>query len=207
MGKSSIGTKNYGRRRELNMKKYDLQFFAEEAEAVETEEVTEQAEETQEVEGQAETEEDDKPELKYSDEDVDRIISQKFAKWQEDQEAKINEAKKLEKMNAEEKAEYERQKLEDELAKYKAREAKREMLDTAKGMFGEQGIANLPDNLVSNIIAADAETTKKNVESFTEMFNSAVQLEVDKRLAGKTPKKYNKDNEKDVWGKLSDKYK
>lgn len=51
---------------------------------------------------------DNKDTKKYSDADVDEIINKKFAKWQKEQEKKISEAEKLAGMNAQEKAEHER---------------------------------------------------------------------------------------------------
>ena len=68
---------------------FDLQLFAE----------SELDEPTAEGEGAKEPAKE--PELKYTDEDVDRIISEKFAKWQKKQEAKLTEAQKLANMPAE----------------------------------------------------------------------------------------------------------
>ena len=48
---------------------------------------------------------------RYTDADVDAIISKKFAKWQEQHEAKVAEAAKLANMNATQRAEYERDQL------------------------------------------------------------------------------------------------
>ena len=45
---------------------------------------------------------------RYTDADVDAIISKKFAKWREQHEAKVAEAAKLAEMNATQRAEYER---------------------------------------------------------------------------------------------------
>ncbi|WP_256463848.1 DUF4355 domain-containing protein [Vagococcus sp. CY52-2] len=45
---------------------------------------------------------------KYTDEDVNAIVDKKFAKWQKDLEAKKQEAEKLAKMNAEQKALHEK---------------------------------------------------------------------------------------------------
>lgn len=59
---------------------------------------------------------EDKP--KYSDKDLDNIISKKFAKWQEKQQKAVDEAKKLAEMNATQKAEYERDQLQKELDGY-----------------------------------------------------------------------------------------
>lgn len=50
-------------------------------------------------------------EKKYTDADVDAIIDKKFAKWQKDYESKVDEAKKLAEMTAQQKAEFERDKL------------------------------------------------------------------------------------------------
>ena len=52
---------------------------------------------------------------RYTDADVDAIISKKFAKWQEQHEAKVAEAAKLAKMNATQRAEYERDQLQRRL--------------------------------------------------------------------------------------------
>jgi len=52
---------------------------------------------------------------RYTDADVDAIISKKFAKWQEQHEAKVAEAAKLANMNATQRAEYERDQLQRSL--------------------------------------------------------------------------------------------
>src|SRR5699024_10193192 len=90
----------------------------------ETEEVTEKGNEV--------TEEEQQPEKKYTDEDVNAIIDKKFTKWQKEKddavkakEEAIEEAKKLDKMNAEEKQEHEKEK--DDTMK-----AKEETIEEAK---------------------------------------------------------------------------
>ena len=45
---------------------------------------------------------DDKDKPKYTDADLDKIINQKFSQWQKRQEKAVDEAKKLEKMSADE---------------------------------------------------------------------------------------------------------
>lgn len=52
---------------------------------------------------------------RYTDANVDAIISKKFAKWQEQHEAKVAEAAKLAEMNATQRAEYERDQLQRRL--------------------------------------------------------------------------------------------
>ena len=51
----------------------------------------------------------------YTDAEVDEIINKRFAKWQKEQDRKVEEAKRLEQMNAEEKAKYELGELQKEL--------------------------------------------------------------------------------------------
>ena len=53
----------------------------------------------------------------YTDAEVDEIINKRFAKWQKEQDRKVEEAKRLEQMNAEEKAKYELGELQKELEK------------------------------------------------------------------------------------------
>ena len=49
---------------------------------------------------------------KYTDDDVDKILSQKFAEWQKKKEKELTEAQKLAQMDATQKAEYKAQQIE-----------------------------------------------------------------------------------------------
>lgn len=123
---------------------------------------------------------------KYSDADLDKIINQKFADWQVKQQKAVDEAKKLAEMNAQQKAEYERDQLQKELDNLKKTNTLGEMGKTARKMLSEDGL-NVPDELVGMIVAEDAETTKTNVESFSKLFRVAVQDTVKDALKGKVP--------------------
>lgn len=123
---------------------------------------------------------------KYSDADLDKIINQKFADWQVKQQKAVDEAKKLAEMNAQQKAEYERDKLQKELENLKKTNTLSEMGKTARKMLSDDGL-NIPDELVGMIVAEDAETTKANVESFGKLFKAAVQDAVKDALKGKAP--------------------
>ena len=71
-----------------------------------------------ETNGTEEDEEDDpEDEKKYSDKDVNKIIDRKFAEWAKKKQKEEDEAKKLAKMNAQEKADYKNKQLEDKIAK------------------------------------------------------------------------------------------
>lgn len=129
---------------------------------------------------------DSKDTKKYSDADVDEIINKKFAKWQKEQEKKISEAEKLAGMNAQEKAEHERDKLQKELDELKLANSIAEMEKTARTMLHDDGV-NVPDEVVSSLIAEDADSTKTKVEAFSKAFKEAVQTAVKDALKGKAP--------------------
>lgn len=136
----------------------------------------------------SEKEEKKEPEKKYSDEDLDRIISKKFAKWKQDQEKAVDEAKKLADMNAQEKAEYERDKIRKELDELKNEKVLNEMSKTARKMLSDEGI-NISDDLLANLVTTDAEKTKSVVNDFAKMFKSEVESAVKEALKGNPPKK------------------
>ena len=123
---------------------------------------------------------------KYSDADLDRIINQKFAKWQENQQKAVSEAEKLAKMDAQQKAEYERDQMKKQLDALTKQNTLSEMGKTARRMLSEGGIT-IPDELVSMIITEDAEGTKANVTQFSTLFKAAVQEGVKDALKGKAP--------------------
>lgn len=123
---------------------------------------------------------------KYSDVEVDEIINKKFAKWQKEQEKKISEAEKLAGMNAQEKAEHERDKLQKELDELKHANTIAELEKTARAMLRDDGV-NVPDEIVSSLIADDADNTKTKVEAFSKAFKEAVQDAVKEALKGKAP--------------------
>ncbi len=146
--------------------------------------VEDQAEGTEGNEGQIE---ETKEEKKYTDKDVDEIVNKKFAKWKKQEQAKIDEAEKLAKMNADEKREHELKKLKEENEKLKKEKTFFEMKKVASQMLNESGIV-ISDDLITTLVSSNADETKANVEGFTAAFNSAVEKEINNRLKGKTPK-------------------
>jgi hypothetical protein len=169
---------------------FDLQLFAEEAATIETT-ATEQATtepvtaaETKPVETTATKPEDEK---KYSDADIDKILNKKFAEWQTKKEKEVNEAKKLAEMNAQQKAEYERDQLQKELDALKKANSLSEMQKTARKMLADDGI-NVSDELLSPMVTTDAEQTKAAIDSFKTLFKEAVEKQVKETIRGETPK-------------------
>lgn len=158
---------------------FDLQMFAEDAEGeVETPE-------TQPTDN--EPGKNTQAEAKYTDADLDRIINQKFAAWQKQQEKKVSEAERLSKMTAEEKAAERVKALEDKLHGYEVAAARAEMMKQGRAMLHEKNIA-VGDELLANLIAENAEDTKAAVENFISLFNSAVDKAVKDALKGESPK-------------------
>lgn len=127
-------------------------------------------------------------EKKYSDADIDRIFSKKFAEMAAKNEKKVAEAAKLAEMNAQEKAEYERDKIQKELDEYKRKDALAEMSKTARKMLSDEGI-NITDDLLAVLVTTEAEGTKTAVEGFTKLFKSAVEDAVKEKLRGEPPKR------------------
>lgn len=173
------------------MKKlFDLQLFAEDADTGNDDnQVDDSNKDTStDTNTDSKSDKDKKDDKKYSDKDLDRIINQKFAKWQKEQDKAVNEAKKLADMNAQQKAEYERDKLQKELDSYKKKDAIAAMSKEARKMLSDENIT-IDDNLLSFMVSDDAEATKKAVNEFAKAFSQAVEKAVKERLKGDSPRK------------------
>ena len=127
-----------------------------------------------------------KQQLKYTDADVDEIVSKRLAKWEKQQAAKVEEAAKLAEMNAQQKAEYERDKVQKELDEYKRRDTVNAMVAESRRQLSEQGIA-VSDDILARLVGETAEETKASVDAFSTAFTAAVEDAVKKQLAGKAP--------------------
>lgn len=172
---------------------FDLQLFAEET-ATETPAAPETAEKTTDRpraaadtgKDGAETKAND--EKKYSDKDLDEIFGKKFARWQKEQQKAVDEAKKLATMDAQQKAEYERDQLQKQLDEYKRKDSIAEMTKTARKMLADDGIS-VSDDVLTVLVTTDAEKTKAAVDGFKKAFKDAVEAAVKERLKGAPPTK------------------
>ena len=135
---------------------------------------------------QTEPKQDNKQQPKYTDADVDEIVSKRLAKWEKQQAAKVEEAAKLAEMNAQQKAEYERDKVQKELDEYKRRDTVNAMVAESRRQLSEQGIA-VSDDILVRLVGETAEETKASVDAFSTAFTAAVEDAVKKQLAGKAP--------------------
>ena len=172
-----------------------LQLFADETsgenegdQSTNTQSTNTQSTNTQSTEGQDNQEKDKSSEKKYSDKDLDAILDKRFARWKADQEKEKAEAKRLADMNAQERAEAERDKVQKELDELKAKNAIAEMTNEARKMCTEHNI-NVGDDLLSVLVDQDADKTKKAVDAFVKMFEQEVEKAVKEKLKGNGPKR------------------
>ena len=118
---------------------------------------------------------------------IKTAVANEKEKWKTLTDDKLTEAEKLAKMTKEEKAEYRAKKAEKELEDLKKMTARTELAKTARKMIADENI-NIPDELLSNLVADDADGTKTAVESFAKMYKAAVQAAVKEAIKGKPPK-------------------
>lgn len=139
----------------------------------------------EEVDTQETTEQ--QPEKTYTQEELEEIIKARVAREKKATEKAVEEAAKLAKMNEEEKREFEYQKLQEELAELKRKDAYYGLSREASKMLAEHDIqAN--DEVLQFVVKDDAEGTQVAVNAFVELVNAKVEQGVQKALSGRTPK-------------------
>lgn len=128
-------------------------------------------------------EEPKKTEKTYTEADIEKIINARLKRWEAQKEKEVDEAKRLAEMNATEKAEYERDKLQKELDELKQKDTLSRMLTETRRELAGMGI-NAPDEILNAIVSVDAEKTKEATKAFAELFNTAVNEAVTRKLSG-----------------------
>lgn len=136
---------------------------------------------------QANVDAEKETEKTFTQDEVNKIVQDRLAKEKAKNEKAQEEAKKLAKMNAEQKNHYMVEQLQKELEEYKTKEAKNDMIKEANSMLKDNDIT-LPDEIVAMLIGDNAEDTKVCVDSFSKAFKTAVERAVNEKLKGKTPK-------------------
>lgn len=136
---------------------------------------------------QANVDAEKETEKTFTQDEVNKIVQDRLAKEKAKNEKAQEEAKKLAKMNAEQKNQYMVEQLQKELEEYKTKEAKNDMIKEANSMLKDNDIT-LPDEVVAMLIGDNAEDTKVCVDSFSKAFKTAVERAVNEKLKGKTPK-------------------
>lgn len=164
----------------------------EEATAPETTESKEQ--EVKEAPKEKEPKTEQKPAPKYTDEDLDNLISRAIAKERKRSEEKLaqekkklSEAQKLEKMNEDEKTKYELESLRKEKAELQAKIDFDEQKKIARKTLAEADIS-IPDDLLDMIVSGDADKTKASVDAFKTSYQKAVNKGIEDALKRNPPK-------------------
>lgn len=165
--------------------RFDLQLFAEEVPA------QAQPEGTEPPESQEPAQEQGAGDKKYTDKDVDAIINKKFAKWKAEQEAAVKNAQeesaKLAKMNADQKHQYEMEKLQKENAELKRSALRMELGKTATGLLKEHNVDATQD-ILDFVVGKDAEETKERIDRFVSIVQAQLKRAEVERATGRTPK-------------------
>ena len=106
----------------------------------------------------------------FSQEEVSQMIKDRLArerrKSEESMKDAIREAGKLVKMNKDQKNQCELEKQLKENEELKVEKALSQMKNETRSMLNESGLENFDQQIINIIVNTDAETTKKNVESF-----------------------------------------
>ena len=124
----------------------------------------------------------------FTQEEVNKIVSQRLERQKEQLKAKEDEAKKLSRMNAEQKANYELEKANKRAEEAAAKLARYEMRDSAKQMLADGGFNNADNGLLDLVVTDTAESTQANVNVLLNAIEAIREDERNKLLAGKTPK-------------------
>lgn len=109
-------------------------------------------------------------------------------------EAAKSEAAKLAKMNAEQKQQYEFEKLQKENEELKAAQAKAELGKEAAKLLREHKI-DATQEILDFVVGKDAEATKANIDRFVEIIEKQLKAAEVERATGTTPKNYKQEGQ------------
>lgn len=128
----------------------------------------------------------------FTQEELDAIVQKEKGKAkraaEKEYKAKMDEAEKLRKMNAEQKAAYEAKKQADYIAELEAKINRSGLEKEASKMLSEVGIVT-SDEILSFVVKDNAEETQEAVTNFTNLVNNLADKKVSEMLKGKTPRK------------------
>ncbi len=111
---------------------------------------------------------------------IDRLLAeQKTAR-----EAAVAEALKVAGMDEGSKEAYKKEQTEKRLAEREADIALRELKAEARDVLAQKDV---PSEFLNVLVGKDLNETIANVDAFKKQFDAAVQAQVEKRIAGKTP--------------------
>lgn len=118
--------------------------------------------------------------------ETDRRVTSALQKQQAKNEAKVREATKLAAMTEQQRYEYELEQREQAIAAKERELALAENKAEASKILADKGIS---PQLVDFVVAETADVMNNNIKLLEAEFKKSVKAEVEKRLAGATPKK------------------
>lgn len=127
------------------------------------------------------------PPKTFTQKELDDIVAKRVARAEKDKQDAIDEAKKLAKMNADEKQKYEFEKLQKENEQLKLEKNRYSLGREATKMLSELGIT-ADDDVLDFVVREDAEATKLAVQAFGTLVQSKVDDAVKEKLKGTPPK-------------------
>lgn len=118
---------------------------------------------------------------------MEKIIKDRVAREKKATEKAVEEAKRLAKMNEDEKQQYELEQLQKELEEYKRKDSFYGLSKEASKMLSEHDI-QADDDLLQFVVKDTAEDTQSAVNSFVSLINKKVEEGVKKTLSGNPPR-------------------
>lgn len=131
---------------------------------------------------------DDKDTKTFTQAELDDIVEQRLKRAEKDKQKAIDEAKKLAKMNADEKREYEFEKIQRENEELKAAQNRYSLGKEATKMLAESKII-ATDDILDFVVREDADSTNKAVKAFSELVDKISDDRMKEKLKGTPPKK------------------
>ena len=127
------------------------------------------------------------PDKTFSQAEVDKMIAARLERERKKAEAEKEEALKLQKMNAEQKAEYAAKKREEELSAREKAIQEKELRYTALGILEE---SSLPASLVDCLNLSSADSCNASIEALKKAWPEAVKAAVIDALRSNKPPAY-----------------
>lgn len=131
------------------------------------------------------------PDKTFSQAEVDKMIAARLERERKKAEAEKEEALKLQKMNAEQKAEYAAKKREEELSAREKAIQEKELRYTALGILEE---SSLPASLVDCLNLSSADSCNASIEALKKAWPEAVKAAVNDAIRNNKPPAYGGEN-------------
>lgn len=125
--------------------------------------------------------------LKYSADDVQKIVQERLAKAEEKRKADVEEAKRKAKMSAAQIKEYEAEKAKKQAEEAKEKLKHYELRDSVRSQLTESGLT-LTDSELELVVDKDEESTNAKVETIKGLCQRITQQVKSELMKGPTPK-------------------